>query len=142
MSDKLSLSDYDKFRKLENASVEIKENEDNENKEQYNLWVNTIKKTPSNKNIFNDIHNLIYEENQNEKIFRLSYSLTLQELKQLSLKNLNNKLKFELVLKDILLKKNSSNKDYVNSKLKLYHTGYIVWKSLLGERYEDLTLIE
>jgi hypothetical protein len=142
MSDKLSLSDYDKFRKLENASVEIKENEDNENKEQYNLWVNTIKKTPSNKNIFNDIHNLIYEENQNEKIFRLSYSLTLQELKQLSLKNLNNKLKFELVLKDILLKKNSSNKDYVNSKLKLYHTGYTVWKSLLGERYEDLTLIE
>ena len=148
MSDKLSISEYDRFRKSENVSVEIKDDED-VNKEQYILWFSTTKKIPLNKNIFNDIHNLIYEENQSDKIFKLAYSLTLQELKQHILKSINNnllynnnKLKYELVLKDILLKKKSKYKDYINNKLQTYHFGYRVWKSLLGESYEDITLIE
>lgn len=153
MTDKLSLSDYDKFRKSENVSVEIKEND---NTEEYKLFLNTLKKTPSNKNIFNDIHKLIYEENQegnqdekDKKIVRLSHLLTVQEIKQNSLKIINtnllcynNKLKYEIVLKDILLKRSSSRKDYINNKLEKYHFGYKVWKNLLGERYEDLSLIE
>ena len=53
---------------------------------------------------------------------------------------INNKLKYENTLKELILNKNFKDKKCIIEKLKKYHLGYIVWKSLLHESVEDLDL--
>ena len=140
-----NIKEYTEYRKSENISVEINENEQD---------IKTFSEIPSNifKNIFTDIDKIIYEETseeKDEKIIKLTYSLSLQEIKYIKLKRdkntliyINNKLKYENTLKELLLKKNLKDKEYANTKLKTYHLGYRVWKSLLGDPAEELSLIE
>ena len=140
-----NIKEYIEDRKSENASVEIDQNEQN---------IKTFSKIPSKitKNIFSDIHKIIYtetSEEKDEKIIKLTYSLSLQEIKYIKLKRdkntliyINNKLKYENTLKEMILKKNIKDKEYANKKLEIYHLGYRVWKSLLQEPVEELILIE
>ena len=140
-----NIKEYIEDRKSENASVEIDQNGQN---------IKTFSKIPSKitKNIFSDIHKIIYtetSEEKDEKIIKLTYSLSLQEIKYIKLKRdkntliyINNKLKYENTLKEMILKKNIKDKEYANKKLEIYHLGYRVWKSLLQEPVEELILIE
>ena len=140
-----NIKEYTEYRKSENVSVEINDNEQD---------IKTFSEIPSklSKNIFTDIDKIIYEETseeKDEKIIKLTYLLSLQEMKQINLKRdkdnllyINNKLKYENTLKELLLKKNLKDKEYANTKLKTYHLGYRVWKSLLGDPAEKLSLIE
>ena len=146
MLDNINIQEYTECRKSENVSVEINENEINTSK------IFSQMKGKSTKNIFTDIYNTIYEETteeKDEKIIKLTYLLSLQEMKQINLKRdkdnllyINNKLKYENTLKELILKKNLKDKEYVNTKLKTYHLGYRVWKSLVGDPSEELRLIE
>ena len=146
MLEDINIQEYTDYRKSENVSVEINENEINTSK------IFSQIKPKSTKNIFSDIYKTIYEETseeKDEKIIKLTYLLSLQEMKQLNLKRdkdnllyINNKLKYENTLKELILKKNLKDKEYANTKLKTYHLGYTVWKSLVGDPSENLTLIE
>ena len=146
MLDDINLQEYTDCRKSQNVSVEINETEINLSK------IFSEIKPKSSKNIFSDIYNTIYEETseeKDEKIIKLTYLLSLQEMKQINLKKdkdnllyINNKLKYENTLKELILKKNAKDKEYANTKLKTYHLGYLVWKSLVGDPSENLTLIE
>ena len=134
----INVEEYIEQRKLENISVEINKNEQN---------IKSFSKTTSKttKNIFTDIHNTIYKESiedKDEKIIKLTYLLSLEEMKRINLKKDISKLKYENTLKELILKKNLKDKENANAKLKTYHFGYKVWKALLGDKVEKLTLIE
>ena len=145
MIDEINIVEYTESRKKENMSVEINDNvEDN-----IKLFSRLASKI-SHKNIFNDIYKTIYEETIEEKdenIYKLKYFLYLQEMKYNNLQKdkynllyINNKLKYENTLKELILNKNFKDKKCIIEKLKKYHLGYIVWKSLLHESVEDLDL--
>jgi hypothetical protein len=102
----------------------------------------------TNKKIFVDINDAFSSDSEEDtyKMYKILYSHIIN---QLILKvQLNNKdkklikLMYENTLKEMLLKKYAYDKKLLNNKLKNYHLGYTVWKSLLLEPYENLILIE
>ena len=132
--DEINIEEYTSDRQKENISVEINENE--------NLDINYFKNTRSNVNDVHNMHKVIYAEDKDEKITRLTYLLTLEEMKRNNLLYNNNKLRYENVLKQIIIKKHIKDKELVNKKLKLYYFGYKVWQGLLGYKPEYIILIE
>jgi hypothetical protein len=132
--DEINIEEYTSDRQKENISVEINENE--------NLDINYFKNTRSNVNDVHNMHKVIYAEDKDEKITRLTYLLTLEEMKRNNLLYNNNKLRYENVLKQIIIKKHIKDKELVNKKLKLYYFGYKVWQGLLGYKPENIILIE
>jgi hypothetical protein len=95
--DEINIEEYTSDRQKENISVEINENE--------NLDINYFKNTRSNVNDVHNMHKVIYAEDKDEKITRLTYLLTLEEMKRNNLLYNNNKLRYENVLKQIIIKK-------------------------------------
>jgi len=83
MLEDINIQEYTDYRKSQNVSVEINENEINTSK------IFSQIKAKSTKNIFSDIYKTIYEETseeKDEKIIKLTYLLSLQEMKQINLK--------------------------------------------------------
>ena len=109
--DEINIEEYTSDRQKENISVEINENE--------KLNINYFKNTQSNVNNVHNMHKIIYDEDRDEKITRLTYLLTLEEMKRNNLLYNNNKLRYENVLKKIIIKKHIKDKELVNKKLKL-----------------------
>ena len=132
--DEINIEEYTSDRQKENISVEINENE--------KLNINYFKNTQSNVNNVHNMHKIIYDEDRDEKITRLTYLLTLEEMKRNNLLYNNNKLRYENVLKEMIIKKHNKDKELVNIKLKLYYFGYTVWQGLLGYKPENVILIE
>ena len=129
MDTNFSINEYTKERDFENVSTEINISE------QENFFC----ECPTNTNLstFKDMYEIIYDDDkvQYDKVTILTYRLLLEEMKQNNLLYINNKLKYENTLKELIIKN-------ANEKLKLYYEGYRIWKTLLGDKFEDFILIK
>jgi hypothetical protein len=136
----INIQEYTQDRDTENISVEI-----NSEEQSHTLSFSSLK---TNKKIFIDINDAVSTDSEEDtyKIYKLLYSNIISQLiLKVHLENRNKKifkLIYENTLKEMLLKKHKRDKHLLNDKLKKYYLGYSVWKSLLLEPYENLTLIE
>jgi hypothetical protein len=85
--------------------------------------------------IYNEIHNALEMDKIHSEKDKFIHKLMMEELKNKTFlkKNLflvieNNKLRYNIVLNELLMKE-------IYKKLHEYRLGYTVWKSLLGETY-------
>ena len=136
----INIQEYTQDRDTENISVEI-----NSEEQSHTLSFSSLK---TNKKIFIDINDAVSTDSEEDtyKIYKLLYSNIINQLiLKVHLENRNKKiikLIYENTLKEMLMKKYKRDKHLLNDKLKKYYLGYSVWKSLLYEPYENLTLIE
>lgn len=142
MQSNINIQEYTEDRRKENISVEF-----NSDEQLRTLSFSSLK---TNKKIFIDINDAVStdsaEEEDNNKFYKLLYSRIINQLiLKVHVEKKNKKiikLIYENTLKEMLLKKYKKDKQLLNNKLKNYYLGYSVWKSLLLEPYENLTLIE
>jgi len=140
MTSNINIQEYTQIRDNENISVEINSDE------QLNMF--SLSSLTTNKKIFVDINDAVSSDSEEEtyKIYKVLYGHIVNQLiLKVQLDNKDKKiirLIYENTLKEMLLKKYAYDKQLLNNKLKNYHLGYTVWKSLLLEPYENLSLIE